>query len=355
MDNLSHSQVLNNLKDHLYSDIYCAQEKDYHVYRNKKIALKQKYIYPNPKNSFKYMCFDIDLPDVDLDLDFLLPWECKKPNIIVKNPKSKHCHFIYSLSNEVHNNKKSSKKALAYYNNIRAEMTRLMSDIGADFGYINKIIQNPFHDHWITIVVNDAEYTLHELAEGLNLRSYQKSNYFHSTSIENQYDAREGERNCYLFNELRLFAYEEINNYRPHLKDSWDKLITNKAEEIYNYIEKNTSITGFSINEVLGITKSVSNWVWDKYEPKNRGKYKAELSLLEELKDKQVVAAQKTNETRKNKVFEAIESGIKGCIENKESITLKNTKKYANIALSTLYKYKDYWIFSKNSIKEEIP
>jgi hypothetical protein len=353
MNSLSSSlAILSSFTDYLFSDIRCADDKAVHLTRNKKTALERRYVYPNNVNSLKYMCFDMDLVDIEKDLEIIIPYEIQPPNLIIKNPESGHSHFVYCIKNEIHKNKNSSKKALKYYESIYKEMTRLLADIGCDEAYKNHIIQNPFHKDWQTTIYSDTAYELKDLARNLDLsKYYEYTSYKIGSSPENEFEPCEGQRNNYLFRELQLFAFSEIGRYRPHNFTAWSNLIYKQAETIYNYIESKTEISGFSINDVRCTAKSVLNWVWERYTiPKKRGRYKAELSLIEDLKDKQSVSAMKTNEIRRNKTIEAIKQGVKQCRDQGIKITQTNTARICGLSTRTIKRYKDVWLSEKNSM-----
>ncbi|MFK5880127.1 MAG: replication initiation protein [Flavobacteriaceae bacterium] len=348
IDHNNNYTSLDYFRDNLPENLRCGHEKTNTFIYNKKSASKLKYIQSNHDCNFKFLCFDIDSQHFD---PFILQNELDLPlpNLKVTNPESGHCHIIYSIKVPVHNNQNSSYRALKYYKAIFNAMKTLLEPYGSDKGFVNYLIQNPLSKHWYVEEYSKIEYELKDFSKSkyIDLSLYYSAKNI-ERNIENPFEPVVGERNCYIFKELSLFSYEQVDNYRPHRFEDWDALIFSQAEKINEYVGfKSKSI---EYNELKHIAKSVRDYTWSKWtNPVRRGRDKLSASLLSDLKDKQALAAIKTNEIRRNKTKDRIVYGLKFCEENNLKKTQKKVAEVAGLSARVIRNYKDFFHHIKKS------
>lgn len=223
---------------------------------SKEYAIKKAMIQHNPKNSIGILAYDIDTSTAAYDWD---DRDAPPPNIIVLNRDNGHAHLLYILETPVHNNEKSSERALNYVSYINAALTKRL---GADPGYNQLVSKNPLSDKWITIYQRDDLYSLDELADWVEKELSElaeqraKSRGKKYKPIE-QSDESPG-RNVTLFNQLRVWAYRERR--RPDISE---------VEFFDSVLQHAHSLNtdGLPNTEVRSVAKSVSRWVWKNISP----------------------------------------------------------------------------------------
>jgi hypothetical protein len=215
------------------------------------IAIKKRYIQPNPPGKTSYLAFDVDREDAGAAwLDCNAP----RPNFIIKNPENGHAHYLYALEHAVCTTSAARQKPLQY---LAAIERAISSELNADPGYCGLIIKNPHHGHWQTIVVEPGFYSMSALAEHLDLSAK-------PANEERRCQSGLG-RNCTLFDNLRQWAYRAVSDHwKPNGQRSWDIAVRDKA---HSY---NTFPEALQSKEVDQIAKSVSSWVWKHFSPSAR-------------------------------------------------------------------------------------
>ncbi len=225
---------------------FCSDELEKGIYpRIQRIALTKRYIQLNPPQNQHWLVFDIDRQaSAFCWYDANLP----SPFAVVVNPENTHCHVIYALAAPVCTSDLAHEKPLRYLAAIQHAYTEKLK---ADFNYSGLIAKNPFsQNHWHVIpCAIEAKYTLDELAEYVDLTQVPKRS-------KNASEAFALGRNCYLFDELRKFAYKEIKQYRQGKVETWRNYVYDTAMSMNVFNEPLPS------NEVKSIAKSVANWVW---------------------------------------------------------------------------------------------
>lgn len=230
--------VLRQFVDDLPKHPYCTNSKGFCHIRNKSHALKHAYIQPNHPAVCKWLVFDIDNAEALFTcFDEGLP----PPQIIIKNPKNGHAHYLYRITTPVGVGGHSSVKAMRYLASVQKA---LAIALGADSGYSGNLIKNPLSKEHETYIVQSVQpsYTLEELANYLDLQPYEQA--------ESVNDAGFG-RNCTLFDELRHIAYKLPNkSYRA---------IVSELEGIADVINNRFDVPLLQ-NEVKHIIRSIARY-----------------------------------------------------------------------------------------------
>ena len=316
-------EQLELFRQHLPKKPYCTNQLGSLIIRNAKTAQSMRYIQHNQKNEKMWLVYDIDraIHPLDIENELLLP----PPNLFIQNPKNEHAHIAYSLFVPIHVNANSSQKVLRF---AAAIDCAYQDRLKADKGYSGLIMKNPLHKHWITIQQYPQSYDLGDLACYVNLRKYndrRKRNLNYGLG-----------RNCTMFEKLRMWAYRNIKNYRPHRELEWFNAVFDKCEWINTQFE-----SPLPFCEVKATSKSVSKWVWRYYEPKvNRGRDAIQNYSLD-LTDKRILSAKNTNKARINTTQAKIMDAVKVLHEQGKKTTQKAISEVSGLSTRTIRKYKN--------------
>lgn len=218
-----------------------------------KIAIKMRYIQPNPPGIVSYLAFDIDRANAGAAF---LDSNAPRPSFIIKNPENGHAHYLYALATPITTTSAARLKPIRY---VAAIERAIAEQLGSDPGYSGLIIKNPAHQHWHTIVVETTPYSLSRLAEGLDL-----SEAANAARIRECATSGLG-RNCTVFDDLRHWAYKAVvHHWKPGGENGFIEATRAKAHELNLFQEPLQS------KEVDQIAKSVSKWVWKRFSPAAR-------------------------------------------------------------------------------------
>ncbi|KAA1171037.1 hypothetical protein FWJ25_17810 [Marinobacter salinexigens] len=215
-------------------------------------AMTHRLIQPNTAKRVAALCFDIDRNGAALD------WydrHAPAPNLSVMNPANGHAHLIYLLSAPVAVSDAARIKPVQY---LAAIQEGLRSTLEADRGYSGLVVKNPANDYWITREWNADPYGLDELADCVVLPSPAE---LRRRASESDY-AGLG-RNCTLFEMVRKRAYSLVRDYwRPGGAIPFASAVVEVAEA-----ENTQFSTPLSASECRAIARSVSRWVWQRFNP----------------------------------------------------------------------------------------
>lgn len=240
--------------DRLPRKPYCSDDLAHGLLiRPLKIAIRMRYIQPNPPGIVSYLSFDIDRPDAGAAwLDSNAP----RPSFIIKNPDNGHAHYLYALAAPVTTTSASRLKPMQY---VAAIERAIAEQLRSDAGYSGLIIKNPAHQHWQTIVVETLPYSLSRLAQGLDLSAAANAERMRECATSGL------GRNCTIFDDLRQWAYRAVaHHWKPGGETGFSQAARAKAHELNLFQEPLQS------KEVDQIAKSVSKWVWKHFNPASR-------------------------------------------------------------------------------------
>ena len=230
------------------SKVWCTDSFDFGVAEQpKRIALAKKHIQINPHHAKAWMSFDVDRAGAAFAFDDLHI----EPTLTVINPINKHAHHHIRLNKPVF---MADAKAMAYYNDVRKALTFVLS---ADLSYSCFVTKNPLsHYHHVlnSLESHAIAYELHDLVEALPCSV---SELVKEADRLKQKQIKSGiGRNCYLFDELRAWAYNNVRHYREK-PSSWLHDIQAQALLVNNAL-------GLPLgdSELQGIVRSVARYAY---------------------------------------------------------------------------------------------
>ena len=226
---------------------YCTDELGVTYIRQKKTAIKKKYLQVNQPKISTYLIFDIDRQGAVLAwYDNNLPM----PFWSSKNPENAHAHIAYRLKVPVCTSDMAHLEPMKYLAAIESAMTEKLQ---ADRGFAGLLTKNPLHGHWQTEIWTDHEYTLDELADYLDLKGHPRKG-IESSGLG---------RNCELFESASKWAYRAIRDYwAPNYKLMWN-------DAVYDHVEalNGQFMVPLPVSEVKSISKSIANWTYQHFTP----------------------------------------------------------------------------------------
>lgn len=253
---------LGNVGSLLYASIpprpYVAERKGstYRETKQSAIIKDYPYIQLNPSSRCSVLVFDCD-NDISL-----LDWShIPAPNIIVKHKadNSYKTHLFYVLEKGVPLNElQTSKQANLLYTVQKA----LTSILHADTGYAGLLAKNPFADSWIAVTCNTTPYSLYDLRAWIDddyAKEIQDARRVSNSVGFRQAFAAAG-RNCAVFEHLRLWAYQQVSDYRQRGGEG-----AFYAACVEHACMLNDFPVPLGTKEINDIAKSVSRWTWAHY------------------------------------------------------------------------------------------
>ena len=220
------------------------------IYRaNKRQALNKIYIEHNNDSFINSIVFDIDTETAAISWqDANIPI----PNFITQNPSNGHAHLFYALNSPVCITDKANKKPQILLKGVTEGLT---ARLNADVCYTGKITKNPLNPHWRTFWNNTERYELNYLREFVDEGKRLTKKVLVRTS------EKEG-RNTTLFDNLRFFAYSVIFKYQK-ANDFCGFLsaLEQEADVINNEFKPR-----LNHKEIQHTIKSISEWVWNKFD-----------------------------------------------------------------------------------------
>ncbi|MGR6782585.1 replication initiation protein [Moritella viscosa] len=246
---LSYNDISVKVRTDIYNALpnkpYCSNSKRYTIIRSKYYAQDKPYIQINNPNLKRYLIVDIDESDAySILLDSRLP----QPTYISINRVNGHLQCAWKLRDAVstsYNSRVSPMKFLAAID--AAYNYRLNGD--ASFG--DCLAKNPLHEHWYNEYY-DTEYTLHELADYVDLSEKDASN------IAANDDVSGLGRNNTVFDIARKKAYKMVRKaVSKPLFQSWQSDILASCESL----NKQFSIP-MQHNEVKNIARSIARYTF---------------------------------------------------------------------------------------------
>jgi hypothetical protein len=239
------------------------------------------FAYLKTATDFKVgsIIIDIDRPIADSIEAFVYSTlNAPVPNLIVKNPANKHVQLIYCLKNWVcidTSNKKGnySAKAHSLYKALKRHLNGIF---GGDDAYHNFIAKNPYSEQWDVVGMRSTSYEMYELARISELEV--KSTTFIERLQSKQTDkalkqasdratVKEGERNDFLFNTVRVRAYSLYNKYA---KDWTRQQFENCLNDFANELNETKCSPPVQPSEVATICHSITNYCYGAFGEKQR-------------------------------------------------------------------------------------
>lgn len=223
---------------------YCSDDLETGVrIRPLQTASQKKYIQPNPPHLRSWLIFDIDRPGAALAWqDANLP----PPTWAAINPENAHAHLAWGLEAPVLIGDGGRIAPLRYLAAIEAAYGAALD---SDRGYSGLLTKNPLHTDWRTVYGPPGLYELGYLAEFVDL----------PTRLPKKSESIGLGRNCTLFDLLRQHAYKVVRNHKTF--DSFQSHLNARA------LTQNADFPApLDCREVWQIVKSVSKWVWRRFD-----------------------------------------------------------------------------------------
>ncbi len=239
------------------------------------------FAYLKTATDFKVgtLIIDIDRPVADsIEALIYSTLNAPVPNLIIKNRANKHVQLVYCLKNwvciDVRNTKGNySAKAHSLYKALKRHLNGIF---GGDDAYHNFIAKNPFCEQWDVIGMRSTSYEMYELARISELEV--KSTTFIERLQSKQTDkalnqasdratVKEGERNEFLFNTVRVRAYSLYNKYA---KDWTRQQFENCLNDFANELNETKCSPPVQPSEVATICHSITNYCYGAFGEKQR-------------------------------------------------------------------------------------
>lgn len=264
--------------DRLARKPFCSYTKDHSYIRPLAAALRRPYIQPNSPLHFYRIVLDLDyhqhattnvfgdaVPIRDIRLIHSAGAWTKElgipaPSWVALSPGKNSAHVGFELATPVARHQHARRKPLEF---LAAVERGLMHQMHADEGYTGQLCKNPLSESWELLIGQTEPFDLSDF--GHFFKFPKKPKY-------NRQPRGEVGRAVYLFDELRFWAYENIDRYRgAGTSDAWGNAVLNQAEDINSrrYLHlgldasRDCGLLPFS--EVRSAARSVSSWTWANY------------------------------------------------------------------------------------------
>lgn len=213
-----------------------------------------------------WLAFDIDSPSAGVDW---LDYDAPPPNLIIQNTANGHAHYLLGLTAPVCTSVNGRTSPLRYLAHVEKGLTERYR---ADRGYAGLIVKNPVSPAWRVITPRIGLYDLKDLAE-----------YCEEPANDPWVASREVRgygRNVELFDRLRFWAYEHVENARNNGNfDTWAEAVLRHAEVL------NAFSSPLLFSEIKATAKSVAKWTWQHYHGQHDGKNRGVMGFGETRRD----------------------------------------------------------------------
>lgn len=182
------------------------------------------------------------------------------PNIIVINRVNGHAHYFYALKTPVVRGENARAAPLLY---AEAVYRGLGAKLGADPRFAQLLARNPVHPSHLTLCPCSVPYELSDLNEYIVDRAAGWT--WKGSIVPTDLSESEGGRNSAVFDAVRRWAYEWIDEYRSAgaSRDTFIAACLGQAEAANDFPTHQAGSLSYS--EVKSIAKSVGRWVWRRY------------------------------------------------------------------------------------------
>lgn len=246
----------------------CSATKDHSVIRTAPNALLFPYIQPNSPMAYSRIVLDLDWHNPkhrfhNLPLRYLSEaraWEndlgVPEPNWVALSRDKNSAHIGYELETPVGRHEHAHIKPQRY---MAAVETALALALGADEGFNGQLCKNPISSNWDLYRGPESGRDLHELADYVEL-THKKIHAYNRT--------HRGEigRNVFLFDEVRFWAYDNIQACRESGYETWELTVISTAERLnssgYHHLADLKDHDLLPHSECKALGKSVARWVW---------------------------------------------------------------------------------------------
>lgn len=308
----------------------CSHDKTAKRIRPREYAIHYPYMQVNRRDMRAWLVVDLDHPNA-------LIWDDEHlaaPNLIVRNRHNGHAHLYYAIR-PVCISDQARSAPIRY---MRAVYTALTHRLHGDLDYNGPVAKTPGHPMWLTTALHPHEYTLGELADGLDLPiiSPWRDNPRISTL-----ETVPHSRNCRLFHRLRHFAYSIVDQERTNGSfHSFTRRVQREAQRLNTFIDE-----GFHSNlrdsELRATAKSVSRWTWEHYRGATHWHHGAmALDRNRPLKERQRLAALRTHSLRRRQTEAHIEKACRHLHAQGQTLTFTAIAAVTGLTRQTVAAYR---------------
>lgn len=270
--------------DRLAKKPYCSYTKDTSYIRPLAAALRRPYIQPNSPTHFYRVVVDLDYYksealNIAWNIRFIHSegaWTKElgipTPSWVALSPGKNSAHVGFELATPVARHQHARRKPLEF---LEAVERGLMHQMHADIGYSGQLCKNPLSESWELLIGRPEPFDLPDFGHYFDFPKKPK------------YDSRPRGtvgRAVYLFDELRFWAYENVENYRnASNQEAWASAVLSKAEDINNRRYEHLAFDAardcglLPLSEVRSAARSVSRWTWKNWGNGEVGKVFREL------------------------------------------------------------------------------
>lgn len=250
----------------------CSNTKDYSVIRSAPHALTHVYIQPNSPVAYSRLVFDLDWhdekhPHHSFPIRYLAEcnaWEkdlsVLAPDWIALAQGKNSAHVGYEIPTPVGCHEHARVKPQQYLAAIESALGKML---GADAGYAGVLCKNPINSTWdLYHRGHGTGRDLGELADWLDLTPAKVKKY-------NREPRGEVGRNVYLFDQVRFWSYDNIDQYRAGGSrgyEAWREAVLVQSQIIntasYDHLPALAGRGLLPFVECRGIARSVAKWTW---------------------------------------------------------------------------------------------
>ncbi|WP_440998139.1 replication initiation protein [Arhodomonas sp. SL1] len=231
---------------------YCTDELGSLQIRGQRQALRRRYLQVNPPTLRFWSVFDIDRPGA------VLAWDdagLPAPSWAAMNPDNGHAHVAWGLSAPVLTSDAARREPLRY---LVAIESAYRAALEADPAYGGLVTKNPAHRHWRVLWGDTMARELGELADWVDLPRHLPARDVRPENVGLG-------RNCNVFELLRHWAYREVRAWK--LARSHGAFIYWQQECYSRALRYNGDLPcPMDPSECWHIAKSVSRWVWTRFD-----------------------------------------------------------------------------------------
>jgi len=253
-------------------------------------ALAKRHIQVNPPGLLARITIDVDHDDAVLRA---YRQDLPRPSWVAESPSGRaHAGYLLNIPVSL---TRTDQKALHF---AAAIEEALRCELGGDPGYVGLMTKNPLHPDWDVRWGTTELHTLANMAEQLAGRLPSRDQYRQRTGP--RADVAGLGRNCRIFEETRLWAYEAVRRY-------WE----DGAEAFHAAVHDHVAFLNAELTtplpacEVTALAKSISGWTWEKFTPE---KFR-EVQKARSVKGNQVKTARAT--AREQRVLQLRAEGMK--------------------------------------------
>jgi hypothetical protein len=248
----------------------CSNDKSHSVIRAAPHALAHTYIQPNAPVAFYRLVFDLDwhqpshafhslpLRYLTLERKWTDELGVPEPSWIALSTEKNSAHVAYELATPVGRHENARHKPQRF---LAAVEAGLSVQLGADSGFSGSLCKNPVNQLWAMYPGGPASgYELHDLAAYVDLTPTKLKKF-------NREPRGEVGRNVFIFDEVRFWAYDNIELHRSHGFEAWQNAVLDQAERLaaagFSHLPISQAILPGS--EIQSIARSVARWTWANY------------------------------------------------------------------------------------------